>query len=490
MIAKWLELRWRWILIAGAALSVLSYLAFSSGTFRLGFPLDDAWIHQTYARNFALEGRWAFTPGEVSGGSTAPLWTVILSVGYLLGVSPKIWAYAVGGLVLLATALVCVRWFADQNSKSPIASLSLGLLVLFEWHLVWASVSGMETLLMGLIAAAVFLCLESGPPRYGAAGLLVGIGMWVRPDALLLLLPLGWTLLTRPQPGGEGKRKFPLLALSGLLLLSLAYLLFNNFSAGRIWPTTFFAKQAEYAELLEAPFLLRVMRLLQPPFVGAGIVLLPGLIIELVRLIHRRRFSELAPFLWIACYIGVYALRLPLTYQHGRYLMPILPSGLVLGFRGFQEVLHSGSGHRGRWVLTRAWRASLGAVTAIFWVLGARAYARDVAVIESEMVTVAQWLKENTSVGVKIAAHDIGAIGFYAERSLLDLAGLISPEVIPIIRDEAALKDLMDTRGVDYFVTFPGWYPTLSTVGDLVYQTDGTFSPEQGGENMAVYLWR
>jgi hypothetical protein len=124
-----------------------------------------------------------------------------------------------------------------------------------------------------------------------------------------------------------------------------------------------------------------------------------------------------------------------------------------------------------------------------FWALGARAYAQDVAIIESEMVNTARWLKANTPSGAKIAAHDIGAFGYFADRDLLDLAGLVSPDVIPIIRDEQALEAYMNRENVDFLMTFPGWYPYLTQVGEQIYRSDAHFSPQQGGENMAVYRW-
>ena len=88
----------RAILIIGivSALSVVSYLLASHFFFRVGFPLDDAWIHQTYARNLAFYGEWAYTPGQPSGGSTGPLWGAILAVGYLLGLSLYIWTFMIG----------------------------------------------------------------------------------------------------------------------------------------------------------------------------------------------------------------------------------------------------------------------------------------------------------------------------------------------------------------------------------------------------------
>ena len=61
-----------------------------------GYPLDDAWIHQTYARNLALRGEFAFVSGQPSAGSTAPLWTLLLAPGYWLGLTPFVWTWGMG----------------------------------------------------------------------------------------------------------------------------------------------------------------------------------------------------------------------------------------------------------------------------------------------------------------------------------------------------------------------------------------------------------
>lgn len=113
----------------------------------------------------------------------------------------------------------------------------------------------------------------------------------------------------------------------------------------------------------------------------------------------------------------------------------------------------------------------------------------DVAVIESEMVATANWVADNTGGESLVAAHDIGALGYFSGRNLVDLAGLVSPEVIPFIRDEALLADYLDEQAAEYLVTFPDWYPVLTTKGELIHQTRQEFSPTMGGENMAVYRW-
>jgi len=140
-------------------------------------------------------------------------------------------------------------------------------------------------------------------------------------------------------------------------------------------------------------------------------------------------------------------------------------------------------------VLSRAWAVACGVVAVAFLALGARAYGQDVAVIQTEMVATALWIEANTAPDDLVAAHDIGAVGYFARRRLLDLAGLISPEVLPFLRDEAALEAYLDAQGADYLMTFPGWYPRLADGRTPVYQSPAPFAPASGGENMAVYAW-
>jgi hypothetical protein len=106
------------------------------------------------------------------------------------------------------------------------------------------------------------------------------------------------------------------------------------------------------------------------------------------------------------------------------------------------------------------------------------------------MVATAHWISRNTEPSALIAAHDIGALGYFGKRRILDLAGLVSPEVIPFIRDEDRLAEWMDAEGADYLMTFPSWYPQLIKQGNPIYNTHGKYSPLQGGENMQVYRWR
>src|SRR5215216_2965126 len=235
-----------WLILAVAALiAVLIYLLASALIFRVGFPLDDAWIHLTYARNLAQHREWAFQLGERSAGSTAPLWTVLLAIGFLIRLGPYIWTFLLGWVVLTLLA-VCAENFARKivpsyNSQVPW----VGLFFVFAWHLTWSAVSGMETLLHGLIILAVLGALMCGSRRYLTLGLLTGLSVWVRPDGLTLLGPILFVaLLTEKTWHLRGEAIWKTLIGFGSLILP--YVLFNLALSGNAMPNTFYAKQAEY----------------------------------------------------------------------------------------------------------------------------------------------------------------------------------------------------------------------------------------------------
>jgi hypothetical protein len=478
------------ILLALTILVVAGYLITSNNTYQIGFPLDDAWIHQTYARNLIEFHSWVYLPGQPSAGSTSPLWSTLLAAGYLAAGIPYAWTFFLGGLCLFLLGWageIFYRRFTP-NIKTNIPWV--GIFLIGEWHLVWASLSGMETILFALVILFFFLLIGGEKPSWWGAGILAGVSVWIRPDGITLLGPAFFVLLLA---GGLWRDKLTkgLKTILGFLIFFLPYLLFNNWLSGNWWPNTFYAKQAEYAVLQQIPFLERYFSIISLPLVGAGILLLPGFLYTVWKAIQERNWLIIAAAIWWACYSGLYALRLPVTYQHGRYLIPAMPIYFTISLIGVSKILQIVQMERPiQRVASRVWLITIGCVWLAFCLIGAMTYSKDVAIIEAEMVTTARWVAENTAPESVIAVHDIGALGYFSRRNLVDLAGLISPKVIPFIRDEKKLASYMDEKQVDYLVSFPKWYPDLVKQGRLVYKTDGLFSPEAGGENMAVYRWR
>ncbi|MGC1376225.1 MAG: hypothetical protein WA821_08385 [Anaerolineales bacterium] len=468
------------ILALATALVVGIYLVVSQMIYGIGFPLDDSWIHQTYARNLALLHEWSFLPGQPSAGSTAPLWTFLLSIGFFLPAAPYLWTYLLGGLILFALAVLVETIFRRSYLKYAPSLPWAGLFFILEWHLAWASVSGMETLLHILLIVAALGLLIASSRRYLLLGLLTGISVWVRPDGLTLLGPLVLYVFLVEKTISARAQAFLRLAI-GFLALFTPYLLFNLALSGAPMPNTFYAKQAEYATSQSSP-----VNILLQFFAGASLIVLPGFVQKTVSALRRREWGVLLSVVWMLGYILIYVLRLP-VYQHGRYLMPAMGVFLLIGLMGFYEFLPSLRTYRAR-LARLAFLAAIVLCSLIFNGYGAYTYGQDVGLIESEMVASAKWAAQNIPPGALIAAHDIGALGFFDHHPMVDLAGLISPEVVPFIRDEARLAAFMDERGVQYLIAFPRWYPHLTGRGTLLFTTGGRFvtDPEQ---NMAIYRW-
>ena len=511
-----------------ALLSTGLYPVYQQMNGHLGFPLDDAWIHQTYARNLAQTGQLAYLPSQPSAGSTSPAWSFLLSLAYLVGLDYRLWAYLLGGLALAATAWLTYRLFLRLAPQRPRVAFLAGLFAATEWHLVWAAASGMETMLftaLSLTLLEYYWGYMAGQPKaVGPAslqtertvvtavgiGLLGGLLVVTRPEGLGLavFVFMGFLAFSASVSRGTGRVRF-VANLAWLLAFGLVagpYVAFNLRTSGAVFPNTFYAKQAEYQ--LSQPFLVRFWQVLSPTLVGAQVLLLPGLGYAIYRLLSRigslRRPSHawakdltetlptLLPLGWWFALLTVYAVRLPVAYQHGRYAMPTIPLFILYGTWGTAELLRPRSSRLWQRVLSQSLLAALTVLVLLFWGRGAIAYRDEVGFVEGEMVAAARWLNEHTDPDDRIAVHDIGAIGYFTHRPLLDLAGLISPEVIPFIADPERIMDWISQRGASYLVFFPDFsstYEQLSVDPRLqrVYCTDHPWTRLQGHRNMCIY---
>jgi hypothetical protein len=499
--ATWLT---PWLAPALALAAAGGYVALAWLSDAGTFPLDDAWIHQTYARNLAQTGQLAFQAGQPSAGSTSPAWSFLLSVGYLLGLDFRLWTYLLGGLSLAATAWLGQRLARRLAPGQPGLSLAVGLFCAVEWHMVWAAASGMETMLFTALSLALLDAFyvqigegspgadsEEGPAslrqearfvRAVGLGLLGGLLILVRPEGLGLagLVLAGLVLFPHPRGWPEVRMRL-LLAGTTLAVLTLVLAPYLN---------TFYAKQVEYGSGLGP--VAGFWRVLSPTLVGAQVLLLPGTLFVLYRLVRHREWAALLPVVWWLGFLVVYALRLPMGYQHGRYTMPTIPLLLLYGTWGTAALLRPRSPRLGIRVVSRSLPVAVALLAALFWARGAVAYRDDVALIEGEMVATARWLAQHTEPADLLAVHDIGAVGYLLDRSLLDLAGLITPEVIPFMTDAGRLLGWMVEEGADYAVFFPDFSPTYARLArdphlEKVHCTGYAPTLALGHENMCVY---
>lgn len=122
------------------------------------YYLDDTYIHMAIAKNFAIHKVWGVTKYEFSSSSSSPLWTLILSLAYILFGVNELAPFVL--CLLFGTAFIfCSYLIFKRLNLSSSVSLALLILLIFFTPLVPLVFCGLEPILQMLIDIAfVYLC--------------------------------------------------------------------------------------------------------------------------------------------------------------------------------------------------------------------------------------------------------------------------------------------------------------------------------------------
>jgi len=149
------------------------------------------------------------------------------------------------------------------------------------------------------------------------------------------------------------------------------------------------------------------------------------------------------------------------AFQEGRYSSHLAPLALVVAAVGFWSLL-------GRYRRVAPWLAGaylLGAAV-LLWPASQR-YGWAVQNINAMQVHLGEWVERNLPRNARLALNDVGAIAFVSRREVIDLMGLITPEILQYRRDGAAgILRYLELTCPDYLVIFPDWFPELARMAD------------------------
>jgi hypothetical protein len=121
---------------------------------------------------------------------------------------------------------------------------------------------------------------------------------------------------------------------------------------------------------------------------------------------------------------------------------------------------------------------------------------QNVREIQEVDVSLGQWLAVNTPADALIAVDDIGAIAFLSRRRIVDLNGLVSPEMWPAIRAERGLPGnqiatrILSGLGPDFMVAFPIWHWEIATntaVAEPIHRVQTATKTIIGEQEAVVY---
>jgi len=473
---------WLWLLPAvllGVGYSLVLVIAARGANGFNSFPLDDSWIHLTYARNLAQHHAFTYFPGErSSAGSTSPLYTLLLAIGFAFTRDEKTLSYALGLLFHLLFLVTFAAWARRRLGGTAWAAVAV-LLVAFDSRIAILSVSGMETSMLLFLIALAFHARLAG--RAWLAGAALGLAVWVRPDGFILMIvfaldalldrfvasraevvvsrpamassrpagkrgraarppvtPVAVAAQAAPEAGRSSRGHDVWLVLLPAVVLVLGYFAFNLAVGGTMLPNTFAAKTAYYRVFSRLDFLRSdVVKC----FTGGGwLVLAPfflgALAREAQRLARRRPGSLRAEAGWALGLVLAYLALLPFPHRFFRYLIPALPAVALLGLAGLKDL----SAH---WAPagTFRWRSAAGATAGALLLAAAGLTGRGAVPAVQVYRTVCRyhherhertgrWLAEHTPPGAVIATHDVGAIAYYSERKVVDVVGIVQPEAV------------------------------------------------------------
>lgn len=446
--------------------------------------IDDAFITFRYVENLVAGRGFVYNRGERVLGTTTPLYTLLLAAEKALLPRARLPALArVTNALAGALSVFLLAWIGKHALDLPGLGLSAGLLWAVSPMAVTFAIGGMETSVYVLLLLAALASYAVG--RSEGSVLFCALATLTRPDALLLSVPLLAHMTWQ-------KRQVPWREAALYLGVLLPWVLFAALTFGSPLAHSVVAKSAAY-RLGPYSALVRLIQHYATPFsehhllgtgwVGVGMILYPFLALvggralvrgrgplnhppraleggeketpargrPISRMTHKGEKAEGASArLWpLVLYPWLYFLALsaynPLIFRW--YLAPVIPMYILCILAGGHKVLCDLAG-----IVGRCWPAAqhvrrvcevvlVLALAGLFlnaWEFspdhGPDRPAPEMAWFKLEQLyrraTRDLMARELITAETRIAAADIGVIGYLSGAQILDTVGLVSPEAL------------------------------------------------------------
>lgn len=449
------------------------YQYFENGFF--GFPLDDPWIHLTFAKNLVEYGAYSFYKNEViTSGSTSPLYTFLAAIIFLLLKNEFILSYIIG-IVSFGVLSFFSYKLAKVESSSSLFALIFSLLIAFQPKLGLISVSGMETTLFIFLLVLSFYLYRK--QKFLELSFALGLTLWARPEGIILIITILLDYLAQNvfhyNEKAKLKKKNLVSFILPLSLIIICYFIFNFSLSGSIFPNTYAAKINYYYGSNRENFLKNdVLNYFSSGELSLiAIIFIISSIVFFIDIINKKYNPNFVYFLFTIGFVLAYYIQLPFSHRFGRYLMPIILSYLLIALLGLKNFLYKIQ-KKGKTDWSRIINFTF--VVIILFVLYKSFLLisdnRNKLVITSRYhydrhIKVAEWIRKNTPPDAIIATHDIGALSFYSNRKVIDMVGLVNPEVIEHLNDRnfsEFMKKYFIEKGVSYFAVIRNWFEVVN----------------------------
>lgn len=414
----------------------------------LGVPLDDVFIHCRYAQNLLAGKGFAFNPGEQVSADTSPLWVLLIALGGLFTSHLELVAIFLSMLCYLIIGPGVYRIARDLLDCEEQWAILAGVLAVLSSRLIWSSMSGMETALAALLALLIAEEHARGVQRGHLRireGVLYGLGFLARPELALLaaLCIIHWVSVSSKKKCDITNAGYAAMC---ALTIVLPFIAFNLLTRGKLVPHSTFVQGHLAAEPGYLVFAIKIIAM-------HNLLLFVGIFASALFFRKREWLPGLAFVLLLPILQAFFA---PQYRHHGRYLFPILPLLILFGVTGMRR--RFGDIHQSFKLAIVVFTVLLSAADAIRWIALESLAVRN---INDQQLAVARWVRSHVPDTAKLAVHDVGAVAYLADRSVIDLTGLVTPPMFKLQPDQKQVWRLAREMGANTFVIYNRLNPTL-----------------------------
>ncbi len=443
--------------IAVLAIAVRMVVAFATH-----FTSEDYLITLRFAENLAHGHGLVYNVGERVLGTTTPLYALFLGALSWIGLPATLGGKAVnilsdGALCVLAYRLVqCVR-------EEPAGWIAAFWIAISPLHIQW-SISGMETSLV--TACGMWVWVAYLERRNTTAYMAAAVLLLLRWEGILVFVILTAANCIRD-------RRLPLREILLFSLLIAPWVVAATLYYGNPIPVTAIAKSTVYGwrAQWDITWLRRtfpgILKLAERFILSPGYAMMTLFaVLGMVRACRLRYTMLAAPGLWFGIYWLAFLFSRVLLFSW--YLVPAMPIYEIFAALGLAAVFERINARFPHTIVLPA-VAAVASVLAIGCSYAAIIMCRDAQAIEDRVrIPIALWLKSHSRPTDIVMLEPIGYIGYYSERPVLDIVGLVSPKVLEFYRsqNQAPVLEIARVFRPEWCVLRPGEIDRIRRVAD------------------------
>lgn len=460
-----------WPVIYLLVITGLLYLLFYDWAY------DDPFITYRYAQNILGGQGLVYNPGQFVQSTTTPLFALLLAgLSIFWSDIPRL-ANFIGALSIPIGALLF--WDLARKWKTP--PIGWAALLLYPTFPLLLITIGSETPLYLVFCLAAFCAYARG--RYSIVAVASALAVLTRPDGILVPVILGLDYIIRL------RMPIPWKAVLFFLGLTIPWFVFAWIYYHSPLPVTLAAKQGQGAMAISerfAPGLLTTAK----PYLNLWhyrietILMLLGVATYVYKTKSDRSTRHWGIFLlWPILYFLAFTILGVSRYFW--YYAPLIPGFIALvglgaagvttlTFQAIQilwtrffklEALPSSANLQ---ISVSAIIVSLLLILAFFQIKNLNLFRPKTNARYLIYRDAGEWLEANTPEDKKVATLETGIIGYFAQRPMIDFAGLLQPAVASRFSESTTYSDAatwaVKNLRPDYLVLQEGLFPELEQI--------------------------